>query len=419
MSRRRPIIAVIISLAVVLAIAAGFISRGFVSPAQQAARASAPRPSLITAPVLRGTLPVEVVLRATVAHPDPVAISAPASLAADPVVTSVGVRVGEAVSDGSLLGTVAERPVFVMVGRVPAFRTITPATSGVDVRELQRGLIAAGYGIGSDTAGTYGPGTAAAVLALYHARGVQPDVSSGAVGALNTARAQAAAAARRLARASGRRLPAARSADTEARRTLAQAQIAGEASVPLGEVVFVPRLPARVLSHASLGSTVGQGGATGAAVTTGASSSHAAPALAVIGSSQVTLTATGGQSDASQLRSGMRGTAISDLSSTRLRVRLRATDAHKLTFLPLGRVPTGLLGQSVEIDVLANRVRSLIVPISAVSTDPTGRTYLTVVGARQRLRTVYVRLGYSTGGRQAVTAHGLRSGEPVLIGRQL
>jgi hypothetical protein len=32
---------------------------------------------------------------------------------------------------------------------------------------------------------------------------------------------------------------------------------------------------------------------------------------------------------------------------------------------------------------------------------------------------VYVRLGYSTGGRQAVTAHDLRSGEPVLIGRQL
>jgi HlyD family secretion protein len=419
MSRRRPVLAVVVAFAVALALAAGFISRGFVSPAQQAARASAPRPSLITAPVRRGTLPVEVVLRATVAHPDPVAISAPASLAGDPVVTSVGVRVGEAVSEGSLLGTVAERPVFVMVGRVPAFRTITPGTSGVDVRELQQGLIAAGHDIGSDTAGTYGPGTAAAVLALYHARGVQPDVSSGAVGALTAARAQAAAAARMLASASGRRLPAAKSADAEARRALAQAQIAAEASVPLGEVVFVPRLPARVLSHASLGSTVGQGGATGAAATTGGSPSHAAPTLAVIGSSQVTLTASAGQSDASQLRSGMRGTAISDLSSTRLRVRLRAADAHELTFLPLRRVPTGLLGQSVEIDVVANRVRSLIVPISAISTDPTGRTYLTVVGARQLLRAVYVRLGYSTGGRQAVTAHGLRPGEPVLIGRQL
>jgi HlyD family secretion protein len=419
MSRRRPILAVVVAFAVALALAAGFISRGFVSPAQQAARASAPRPSLITASVRRGTLPVEVVLRATVAHPDPVAISAPASLGDDPVVTSVGVRVGEAVSDGSLLGTVAERPVFVMAGRVPAFRTITPGTSGVDVRQLQQGLTAAGYGIGSDTAGTYGPGTAAAVLALYHARGAQPDMPGGAGGALTAARAQAAAAARRLASASGRRLPAAKSAEIEAQRTLAQAQIAAEASVPLGEVVFVPRLPARVLSHASLGSTVGQGGAIGAPATTGASRSHAAQVLAVIGSSQVTLTATAGQSDASQLRSGMRGTAISDLSSTRLRVRLRAANAQRLTFRPLGRVPTGLLGQSVEIDVVANRVRSLIVPISAVSTDPTGRTYLTLVGAGQRLRTVYVRLGYSTGGRQAVTAHGLRSGEPVLIGRQL
>jgi hypothetical protein len=419
MSRRRPILAVVVAFALALALAAGFISRGFVSPAQQAARASAPTPSLITAPVRRGTLPVEVVLRATVAHPDPVSISAPASLAGDPVVTSVGVRVGESVSDGSLLGTVAERPVFVMAGRVPAFRTITPGTSGVDVRALQQGLTAAGYGIGSDSAGTYGPGTAAAVLALYHARGVQPDVPSGAVVALTAALAQAAAAARRLAGASGRKLSAARSADTEAQRMLAQAQIGAEASVPLGEVVFVPRLPARVLSHASLGSTVSQGGATGGGATTAGSHSHAAPALAVIGSNQVTLTATGGQDDASQLRAGMRGTAISDLSSTRLRVRLRAADAQKLTFLPLGRVPTGLLGQSVEIDVLANRVRSLIVPISAVSTDPTGRTYLTVVGAAQRLRTVYVHLGYSTGGRQAVAARGLASGEPVLIGRQL
>jgi hypothetical protein len=412
---------VIVVLAVGLAVVAGFISRGFVSPAQQAARAAAPSPSLITAAVQRGTLPVDIVMRGKVAHPDPVSIAAPQDLPGNPVVTSARLHIGETVRDGSLVATVAERPVFLLAGSVPAFRTITPGTTGVDVHELQQGLDAAGYSVGGDTAGNYGPGTAAALLALYRAGGVQPDVPAAAPSQLAAAKAQAAVAAHRLASAGRRQLGAARSTDAAALAALARAELAAEPSVPIGEVVFVPHLPDRVLARASLGATIGQAGSGGGAGTSAGSSSHGVKALAVIGSSQVTVSAAAVQANSSQLRSGMVGRAISDLTGTTMRLRLSSRRGHAVTFKPLGHVPTGMLGQSVEVNVTANRVRALIVPIPAVSTDPSGRTYLTTLGAQQRLRNVYVRLGFSTGGRQAVRPEAgavLRPGALIVIGRR-
>src|SRR5262249_9116324 len=97
-----------------------------------------------------------------------------------PVVTSVGVHAGEEVGQGTLLVTVAERPVFLFQGKIPVFRAMMLGIHGPDVAELQTGLAAAGFGTGSDASGVYGPGTAAAVTALYKAHGLRA-ASAGSV----------------------------------------------------------------------------------------------------------------------------------------------------------------------------------------------------------------------------------------------
>src|SRR5215472_2084706 len=165
------------ALPVLLAIA---VARGFVSPSQIAARSSAPPPSLITAPVRYAVLPVIMSMRANVANGNPVAVTAPSDLGSSiAVVTSVGVHRGERIGQGQLLFTVDQRPVLAFAGVIPAWRAMVPGMHGPDVKQLQAGLAAAGFGTGSDPVGRYGAGTAAAVAALYRAHGLTP-VRSGA-----------------------------------------------------------------------------------------------------------------------------------------------------------------------------------------------------------------------------------------------
>src|SRR5579884_100924 len=152
--RRRWGLPALVVGSIALAAVSGAVARDFVSPAQQAARASAPMPSLITTPVRYGALPLDVVMRATVSHNHPFTIQPPPNQSEPEVVTSVNVRPGERVSPGQLIATVAEQPVFVMAGPVPAFRSIVPGTTGIDVRELQLGLAAAGYRTDGDRPGT-------------------------------------------------------------------------------------------------------------------------------------------------------------------------------------------------------------------------------------------------------------------------
>jgi HlyD family secretion protein len=430
MGRRRLGLPALVIGSIVLAAAAGAVARGFVSPAQQAAHAAPPPPSLITAPVHYGVLPQHLVMRATVAHDDPVTVQPPQNLTGAAVVTSVNVAAGKPVRDGQMLGTVSEQPVFVMQGEVPAFRTISLGVTGVDVSELQAGLTGAGYSVGEDAKGVYGAGTAAAVLDLYQAAHVAPDVAPGANAAvaqrtrqLTRAESAASTAAVRLATAQRQGVPRRRVAadssqlisteaeENAARRNLAQAERAAEPAVPLGAIAFLPHLPGQVLSVTRLGSTIGSGES---------GNGRGARALADIGSTKVTLTASGGQAALGELRPHMVGTATSSLSDESVRVRVISASSKTASFVPIGRVPRGFVGQNVQVDVVAKRMRSFIVPIAAVSTSGSGRTYVTVARRSGRQRTVWVKLGLSTSGRQAVTTSdaNLRVGQQVVIGQQ-
>lgn len=416
------VLVVMLTGTLVLGVAAGMVARGFISPIQLAARAQGPVPSLITTQVRYGVLPVLVSLRADVSDGHPVAVLPPPDLGgALPEVTSVDVAIGQRVRQGLELLTVAERPVFVFKGSISAFRVMSLGTRGQDVQELQAGLAAAGFGVGQDRSGVYGPGTAAAVLALYRAAGVPPAWTgsptrvhqlsaqvSGAMRSLARARAklaadQGAGAAAPVLAADKAAVHAAQQHVTGLERALAGAQRALGAKVPLGEVAFVPALPARVMS----------------VVRPGMVDSKGTP-LAEIGSDRVRLTAPVGPAQVGQLRAGMMAKAFSDVSGQSFRVRISSVGSSRVEFMPAGHLPKGLVGQNVEVTVVTSRVRTFIVPVAAVSTALSGQTYLQVeVGSGGQLARVAVRLGLASGGEQAVSptrAGALRTGQQVVIG---
>src|SRR5262249_56777038 len=101
---------------------------------------------------------------------------------------------------------------FGLHGAVRGCGDMASGESGSDIAQLQASLEGLGFSIGADTSGVYGRGTAAAVAAFYHSLGyTAPTVRGGP------------------------------KADRGA-------------EVPLSEIVFVPRFPARVVK---LGGKVG------------------------------------------------------------------------------------------------------------------------------------------------------------------
>ncbi len=418
-----------------LGVVAGVVARGFVSPAQQAAAARPPAVTTITAPVRYGVLPAQIVLRANVSTGTAVVAGAPSDLGgASPVVTSVAVSVGQQIFSGQLLGTVAERPVFVMQGSIPAFRAMSQGTDGIDVTELQQGLQAAGYSTGADPAGHYGAGTAAAVLALYRAAGVAPAIPPGALTAVARAVAltdsltrEVASARGKLAAAERAHAPAsviaadkqalaiARTALSSARTALATARRNAEPSVPPGEVVFVGRLPARIVAVARPGTMLGQG--------SGGGGGQASPpaGLATIGSDQARLTAAIGPAESGQLRVGMTASVTSNTTGGGFRARITAVSAGRVVLAPVGRLPRGMAGQNVQVVIETGAVKALIVPVASLWTAVSGQTYVQVVLRSGRRVVVWVKLGLAVNGQQAVSpAHGghLRPGEAVVVGEQ-
>ncbi|MEV0277389.1 peptidoglycan-binding protein [Streptomyces sp. NPDC050610] len=77
---------------------------------------------------------------------------------------------GAEVREGDVLMQVSGRPVLVLRGTVPMYRTLGPGASGEDVTQLQRALIRLGFNPGS-AKGTYGQSDAAAVSRWYKSKG--------------------------------------------------------------------------------------------------------------------------------------------------------------------------------------------------------------------------------------------------------
>ncbi|MEU0103569.1 peptidoglycan-binding protein [Streptomyces sp. NPDC006267] len=146
------------------------------SPAQVAAETAAPAPDVLTAPVVQKVLAQSVVTRGkvTASQRTEIAITGTPKDAGRSVVTKVVAEPGQMPRFGQVLVEVSGRPIFILQGRLPAYRDLMRGKSGPDVSQLQRALAGIGYPSSGDTPGVFGPGTEQAVVRFYRAIGYTP-----------------------------------------------------------------------------------------------------------------------------------------------------------------------------------------------------------------------------------------------------
>ncbi|MDQ1204442.1 hypothetical protein [Microbacterium sp. SORGH_AS_0862] len=175
-----------------------------VSPVEAASRADAPEPGLITVPVEFGELSNDVTIRADVGYADAVEVTIDtATLSGPAVVTGQVPEVGAELNSLSIALEVAGRPVIVLPGDLPAYRSLRFGVSGPDVVQLKNALRSVGIDGGDPASNVFDAQTAAGITALYAAVGYPaPSGDEGAAQAVSAAEAgvrsaqQAVAAAR-------------------------------------------------------------------------------------------------------------------------------------------------------------------------------------------------------------------------------
>ncbi len=161
----------------VLALTVGLLlGRLVVSPAQAAADAAAPAAGFITVPIELRRISNDIVLRGDVRYDDPQALTVAAAggeaSGGPAVVTGAVPAVGALLRAGSVALEVTGRPLIVLPGQLPVYRTLRVGAVGPDVRQLQDALRALRIRTGSN--GTYDAATAAGVVELYRRAGYQP-----------------------------------------------------------------------------------------------------------------------------------------------------------------------------------------------------------------------------------------------------
>jgi hypothetical protein len=144
------------------------------SPGEIAAETAPPEPSLITVPVEQRALSSSVVLRGQAEFDDATDIAAPTSTSGASIVTRLTKQSGDKLEEGNVVVEVAGRPLIVLQGKLPIFRSLTPTLEGPDVLQLEEALVRLGFDPGPVDK-IYDAATEEAVAALYRKAGYAPD----------------------------------------------------------------------------------------------------------------------------------------------------------------------------------------------------------------------------------------------------
>ncbi|MEU9469701.1 peptidoglycan-binding domain-containing protein [Streptomyces avermitilis] len=270
---------IIVAAVGLVGVAGWFAGSQMQSPADAAAAHQPPKGGPVTVTVERRSLTASVVAQGSVAFASPqsLALAGPVgppdsgsggSGSTDEVVQRVTKApvAGSEVKEGTVLMQVSGRPVLVLRGSVPMYRTLGPGTSGDDVKQLEQALTRLGINSGG-TSGQYGQSTAAAVSRWYKSKGFhaqEPSVADqqqlGTLEAAVTTAQQALLAARNPGGDSkgagggtgtsgeeGKlQLKAAQQQLDAANAALSAFQAGYGTKIPAGELVFLPDLPARL-----------------------------------------------------------------------------------------------------------------------------------------------------------------------------
>ncbi|MBD8063713.1 hypothetical protein H9624_15440 [Actinomycetaceae bacterium Sa1BUA1] len=182
---------VVVAATAVASLAAGIgVSNLVISPAQRAAEAAPPEAGLITVPVEERELSTDLTLRGDALYDDPVSVALETTDMGGPaIVTGQVPEVGDLVEAGQVIMEVAGRPVIVLPGELPVYRTLRVGSSGPDVTQLKDALHSLGLGVGNRDSDVFDAATSAAVDALYQEAGyASPVAEEGAGEALTAAR---------------------------------------------------------------------------------------------------------------------------------------------------------------------------------------------------------------------------------------
>lgn len=382
--RRRNLVVLMVSAVVVSSLATWAAAVQIHSPAEVAARTAPPAASPILVPVVERVLSTKVVTRGTAHFGSPRALRVtPSPLKDGPrIVTSLPAH-GARLTPGDVLATVSGRPVFLLAGRMPAFRDLGPGMSGPDVAQLERSLRRLGLAPGA-VDGSYDAATGDAVARLYRRHGFQPVVAT---------------------------------EETLAGTRPAEAGLVSGAfaqpgvQLPSDEVVFVGSGPLRVTE---LPTPVG-GNPEGA--------------LATVTGSDVVVDGELRVEQAGRVRPGAKVLVdeptlgidtAGRVTSVAGRPGTNGADGFHVSFrVSVKHPPAALVGASVRltIPIRSTRTAQLTVPVTAVSLGPDGGSRVErSEGGRSRF--VAVRTGLSADGFVGITpVHGgLAAGDRVVVG---
>ena len=417
--RRGPLRIVVFTTAVAVAAgAAGWAAASQVkSPADAAAQRRPPIASLITVPVEKRVITSTVVAQGSVTYgkAQPITLTGTAGGGTGGVgpqlVTKTSVA-GRTLREGDVLLEVNGRPVFVLRGEVPMYRTLVRGSEGDDVRQLRAALrrlmptrdLAASCGLTDSVL--------SAVSAWYGRRGYQAAVPT----------VEQRTQLRQLERAMSEATQAGGQPLADARADLAQFRMTYGTSIPSGEVLFLPQLPIRLTSVTA---KVG-------AVLSGPVGTVADPYLVV--------NATVATEDAGLLKTGMAailqdpagGTYAATLTGRgQVYADTSATDGEEtghtapvgtpIRLTPKNRTKiTALAGQSVKVLIKVGSTGGevLSVPVAAVFTAADGQARVTVASDSGNTRDVQVEPGLTANGNVQVTPRtgaSLAAGERVVV----
>lgn len=435
-ARRRLLTAVLVSVLVTAGALA--VSTRLRSPAQVAAEAAPPPPSVLTEPVRRRVLTATVVLRGRVSADQSVDVVARGGADGLPVVTAVRVGYGATVQPAQVLMEISGRPVFALPGAVPAYRDLRPGASGRDVAQLQRALDTLGFGSG-DSDGVYGPGTETAVRDFYRSKGYDPlPAGPDDEERLRQAETALTAAERALrdARLAHRTAPAAvrasaglavRDREEDLRAAEEERDRVAERTgpmVPADETVFLSGFPARVDAvSATVGATATEKLLTvsaGKLVVTGRLTAYQKDLIRPGMPVEILAEVSGATAEATVKAvadtPAQPGTATGEAGAP----ADTAQPGYDMVVTPTGGLDADLAGQDVRLTVTAasSGTEVLVVPLAAVSAGADGKTSVTVVDGASRSR-VEVTPGLVGDGFVQVTPVGGARLEPeqkVLVG---
>ncbi len=295
--------------------------------------------------------------------------------------------VGQVIRQGHVIYRVDDRPVVLLHGSTPAFRTLSAGTSGPDVAELNADLVALGYATHAELSSKsayFGPATTAAVIKLQAALGVSES------GTLALGQVVFEASALRVTSVLAQLGGSARAGETVLQGTsnVREVQVALSASeqttMAVGDRVRItlpdnrttPGVVSSVGAVASCPSSAGPGGSapSSAAPETDTCSSGASPG---------------------------------------------STPTITVSVTPSHPSATGTWDQApVQVGILTASVRNaLVVPVTALLARSVGGYAVEVLGTRARNHLVPVSLGLfdDAEGLVQVTASGLAAGQQVVV----